>query len=127
MKKESIDENVVSNKKIENRKSSVKNDNLFDSIGRNAEPILKILTQLAKDILEYNKGERDFETQMEKDEKKFNTRMGVIAALLVVFVVSVAAWLTFLNKIDGATFTFLLGIVVGYMLLFFRDAIFPNS
>ncbi len=50
------------------------------------------------------------------------TRVGVPAVFLVV---AAAGLLTYLDKVDGSAFTFLLGLVVGYVLSFVRDAIAP--
>lgn len=58
-------------------------------------------------------------------ESEYSVRMTVIAAGMVVFVVATAAALTYVDKIDGSTFTFLLGLIVGYVLTFIRDAIKP--
>jgi hypothetical protein len=43
----------------------------------------------------------------------------------VVLIVLVAGTLTYLDKVDGSTFTFLLGTVVGYVLTFIREWIAP--
>jgi len=49
--------------------------------------------------------------------------MSLFAVLLVAFIVLVAGLLTWKGKIDGSTFTFLLGLIVGYVLTFVRDQI----
>jgi hypothetical protein len=56
-------------------------------------------------------------------EIKFQKHMSLIAVMLVGFIVAVAGALTWLGKIDGSTFTFLLGLIVGYVLTFVRDQI----
>ncbi len=99
--------------------------NIIDSIGKNSEPILKILSQIAKDFLNYRAGEREFEIALEEKAIKFRQKMGYLAIILMIFIVSVSGFLTYVNEIDGATFTFLLGIIVGYMLLFFKESVFP--
>lgn len=109
----------------DNTEQSKEINNIIDSIGKNSEPILKILAQIARDILNYRAGEREFETALEEKAIKFRQKMGYIAVILMIFIVSISGFLTYVNKIDGATFTFLLGIIVGYMLLFFKESIFP--
>jgi len=58
-------------------------------------------------------------------EGRFKMRMAWIVAGLVALIVGVAATLTYFAKMDGSTFGFLLGLVVGYVLTFIRDAIYP--
>ncbi len=58
-------------------------------------------------------------------EGRFKIRMAWIVAGLVVFIVGGAGVLTYFGKVDGQTFGFLLGLVVGYVLTFIRDAIYP--
>lgn len=58
-----------------------------------------------------------------ESESKFRVRMALVAILLVGLVVATAAYMTYLGKLDGSTFGFLLGLVVGYVLTFIRDAI----
>lgn len=50
-------------------------------------------------------------------------RFSWLAVSMVAFIVLVAAFLTYRGKIDGSTFTFLLGLIVGYLLTFVRDQI----
>jgi hypothetical protein len=49
--------------------------------------------------------------------------MAWAAICVVAVIVGVAAFLTYHGKIDGSTFTFLLGLIVGYVLTFVRDQI----
>lgn len=56
-------------------------------------------------------------------EARFQTRMAGYAILVVIAVVGAAGFLTYEGKIDGSTFTFLLGLIVGYVLTFVRDQI----
>lgn len=52
-------------------------------------------------------------------------KMTWIVLIIVIMIVGVSGALTYLDKIDGSTFTFLLGLVVGYVLTFIRDTIRP--
>ncbi len=56
-------------------------------------------------------------------EIRFQKHMPLIALGTVAFIVGVAAFLTYEGKIDGSTFTFLLGLIVGYVLTFVRDQV----
>lgn len=53
----------------------------------------------------------------------FQKHMSLVALAVVVFIVGIAAFLTYRGKIDGSTFTFLLGLIVGYVLTFVRDQV----
>jgi len=56
-------------------------------------------------------------------EIRFQKHMSLIALAVVAFIVGIAALLTYKGKIDGSTFTFLLGLIVGYVLTFVRDQV----
>lgn len=68
-----------------------------------------------------------FEQTMNRHKAKavFDLRMAWIVMALIVVIVGIAGALTYLDKIDGATFTFLLGLIIGYVLTFIRDTIRP--
>ncbi len=63
--------------------------------------------------------------QFKKTSFKFSTTMSLIALIIVLIIVGSAGWLTYLEKIDGSTFTFLLGLVVGYALTFIQSLANP--
>src|SRR5258708_22330578 len=82
--------------------------NLIDLItilAEKADPIVKLLTTTIKG---YQDGK--------EREVRFQTRMAWVAVSVVVLIVGVSAFLTYHGKIDGSTFTFLLGLIVGYVL-----------
>jgi len=85
---------------------------LITILAEKADPILKLLTTTMDG---YQKGK--------EREGRFRTRMAWAAISVVVVIVGVAAFLTYHGKIDGSTFTFLLGLIVGYVLTFVRDQI----
>ncbi len=66
-----------------------------------------------------------FEQSIKRHKAKaaFDLRMAWIVLTIIFIIVGVSGALTYLDKIDGATFTFLLGLIVGYVLTFIRDAI----
>lgn len=76
------------------------------------QPIIKLLESIN------DRHDRD-----EQREIQFQTRMTWVAVLTVALIVVVATALTYLGKSDGSTFTFLLGLIVGYVLTFVRDQI----
>ena len=91
------------------------NPNLIDLINvlaDRADPVVKLLTAA---VTSYQKGQ--------ERENSFQKHMAWIALTVVVVIVGVAAILTYKGKIDGSTFTFLLGLIVGYVLTFVRDQI----
>ena len=53
----------------------------------------------------------------------FQIRMSLVALVVVLIVVGTASWLTYSEKLDGSSYGFLLGLIVGYVLTFVRDAI----
>jgi lipopolysaccharide export LptBFGC system permease protein LptF len=55
----------------------------------------------------------------------FQGRLALAALVVVLAIIATAAWLTHDGKLDGSTFGFLLGVVVGYVLTFVRDAVMP--
>jgi lipopolysaccharide export LptBFGC system permease protein LptF len=85
---------------------------LVNVVADRAKPLLDLITTTMQ---ERQKGITE--------ELRFQTRMAWVAITVVVVIVGVAAYLTFRNKIDGSTFTFLLGLIVGYVLTFVRDQI----
>lgn len=89
---------------------------LVNTVADRIEPVLKLVTTVM---------ERSLESQQQ--HARFRTHMAWIAVAVVALIVCTAAWLTYLGKIDGATMGFLLGLVVGYVLTFIRDAITPPS
>jgi len=58
---------------------------------------------------------------------RLQIKMAWAVIVVVVLIVAVAGALTYLDKIDGATFTFLLGLVLGYVLTFIRDTVQPPA
>lgn len=89
-------------------------DGFIEVISKNVEPLSTLITNVAEKYIAIQ--EREFE---------FSKTMGIIAVLVVAFVIVSATILTYYGKIDGATFTFLLGLIVGYVLTFVKESITP--
>ena len=85
---------------------------IIDKLADRADPIIKLLQATMES---YQKG-------VEREIRHSKT-MSLMATGLVVLIVLVAGSLTYVGKIDGSTFTFLLGLIVGYVLTFVRDQI----
>lgn len=85
---------------------------LINLIADKADPIVKLIST---SVDRYQSGQ--------EREIKFQVHMAWIAVSVVFSIIGVAAWLTYLGKVDGSTFTFLLGLIVGYVLTFIRDQI----
>jgi len=85
---------------------------IINVLSDRADPVVKLLTAA---VTSYQKGQ----------ERKigYQKHMALIALAVVVLIVGIAAELTYKGKIDGSTFTFLLGLIVGYVLTFVRDQI----
>jgi hypothetical protein len=90
--------------------------NLVSVIADRMDPLLKLLEAW----LGHSKDK-------EKTTEAHQRAMTVIVAVLVLVIVVSAGLLTYLDKVDGSTFTFLLGLVVGYVLTFVREAVFPRK
>jgi len=89
--------------------------NLIDIINvlaDKADPVVKLLTA---GVTSYQKGQ--------EREISFQKHMAWVALSVVVIIVGVAGLLTYKGKIEGSTFTFLLGLIVGYVLTFVRDQV----
>ncbi len=87
---------------------------LIDKVADRFEPIVKIIQTVAESNL-----------KSRQSDSKFRIHMAWIAAVVVTVIVGVATFLTFNDKMDGSTYGFLLGLIVGYVLTFIRDAIRP--
>ena len=87
---------------------------IIHTLADRADQLIKIVTQLC---------ERHLHAQEAK--ARFSIRMSLIACGVVLAIVVVAGIITFTGKIGGSTFTFLLGLTVGYILTFIRDSIQP--
>lgn len=100
-------------KKIDLNSLGVK-EGLIEVISKNVEPISTLITNVSEKYIAIQ--EREFE---------FNKTMGIIAVIVVGLIIISAAILTYFEKIDGSTFTFLLGLIVGYVLTFVKETITP--
>lgn len=89
--------------------------NVVDLIAILADKADPIVTLLKTTIQGYQSGKQR--------EVRFQTHMAWVAVSVVLVIILVAAFLTYHGKIDGSTFTFLLGLIVGYVLTFVRDQI----
>ncbi len=87
---------------------------LLEMVAEKADPLVKLMTSYAESKLKRT-----------ESEARLHTRMAWIAVAVVGLVVITAAGLTYVDKVDGSTFTFLLGLIVGYVLTFIKDSIQP--
>jgi uncharacterized membrane protein len=85
---------------------------LINAVADRVKPIIDLITSTMQ---ERQKGI--------KEELRFQVHMAWVAISVVIAIVVVAAVLTYFGKIDGSTFAFLLGLIVGYVLTFVRDQI----
>lgn len=89
-------------------------EGLIEVISKNVEPISTLITNISEKYIAIK--EREFE---------FSKTMATIAVIVVALIIVSAAILTYFEKIDGSTFAFLLGLIVGYVLTFVKDTITP--
>lgn len=106
----------MNNKNKDDAKPTKKQNekNLIDLLAEHEKPISNLINLIADKFLRH-----------QERETKFSFRMSGLLAGIVIFIVSIASILTYYNKIDGSTFTFLLGLIVGYVLTFFTGLIYP--
>ena len=87
---------------------------IINTIADRAEPLIGIVKQVAEHVL-----------QSQQARSRFSLHMSLVAGGIVTLIVVAAGLLTYAGKVDGSTFGFLLGLVVGYVLTFIRDSIRP--
>lgn len=102
-------------------------NSLIEAIGKNVEPIRLLISELAEKWLKIKESEFEFNKKMIESELEFNKRMVYSVVLIVVLIIISASILTFYNKIEGSTFTFLLGLIMGYILTFIKEIAFPKG
>lgn len=93
-------------------------------------PILLIVDRLAdraEPLIEIFKAFAERSAQAQATKVKFRIGMTIVAVVTVLSLVGAATFLTYVGKIEGSTFGFLLGLIIGYMLTFIRDAIGPTA
>ena len=106
---------------IEEQSEKKINKTPLETIIENEKPISNLIDKVNETINNI----ADKILRHQEHEKKFSIKMSVLLAVLIIFIIIVASLLTFYNRIDGSTFTFLLGLIVGYILTFFTGAIYP--
>ena len=87
--------------------------------------VINVFCDRVGPVLEYIKTLFEQYTRREQLLARGRFKMTWVAFFIVALIVIVAGVLTYVDKIDGSTFTFLLGLVVGYTLTFVREAINP--
>jgi hypothetical protein len=114
------DENTVNNNTAADQKTINESDtsmaDLINVIADRVDPVINIIRTFAENNL-----------KSRQSDSKFRIHMAWIAVTVVAIIVGVATFLTFVGKLDGSTYGFLLGLILGYMLTFIRDAIKPNK
>lgn len=102
--------------KPEARTESVPLVDIINVVGDRAEAITKLITTV------YERRLAQFDAQ-----SKLARHLSVMAAAIILVIVGSAAGLTYVGKMDGSSFGLLLGVVVGYLLNFIRDALKPKG
>ena len=89
---------------------------IINVIADRVDPVIHIIKTIAESSL-----------NSRRSDSQFRIHMAWIAVAVVAIIVGVATFLTFKGKLDGSTYGFLLGLIVGYVLTFIRDAISPDK
>jgi len=103
-------------------KQATRIHDLENKIKNKTNPI-SILSDNTDNLISLISGVADKWLEFKKTNLKFTTTMSVFAFMIILLIVGSAGWLTYLGKIDGSTFTFLLGLIVGYALTFLQNMI----
>tara|TARA_R110002050_G_C8589190_1_gene484465 strand:- start:70 stop:510 length:441 start_codon:yes stop_codon:yes gene_type:complete len=86
---------------------------------------INLLSENADNLISLIKNSADKWLEHKKTSIGFSINMALFAAIIIISIVGSAGWLTYVGKIDGSTFTFLLGLIVGYALTFLQNMINP--
>lgn len=102
-------------------------DTIIEAIAKNVEPIRLLISELADKWLKIKESEFEFNKKMVESELTFNKKMVNTIVIIVVIIIISASVLTYTDKIEGSTFTFLLGLILGYMLTFVKEITAPKG
>lgn len=84
-------------------------------IAENAPQLGQLVKEISSEWLQHS-----------RTSHSFNLRMTTLAVAVVLVVVAASGFLTWTGQLDGSTFAFLLGLIVGYILTFIRQSIAPE-
>jgi hypothetical protein len=98
--------------------------NLKLELKQKTNPI-NLLSENADNLISLIKNTADKWLEIKKTNIGFSVKMAFFASMIVLIIVGSAGWLTYVGKVDGSTFTFLLGLIVGYVLTFMQNLINP--
>lgn len=105
---------------VEKKKNKIQK-HILEILADNEKPLSNLIDKVNKTI-------ENVSTQFlrhKKSDIRFSLNMAVMLTILISLIVIVATILTIYNKIDGSALTFLFGLLIGYMLTFVREAIYP--
>lgn len=94
---------------------------------RAGNSLMNVISLNFKEIIELGKEYFQHQKGINKSGVRFSLGLSIIAAFIILIIVGAAGFLTYHNKIDGSTFTFLLGTIVGYLITFIQKAISPDQ
>jgi hypothetical protein len=89
---------------------------IVNVVAERVDPLIKLVETFAQKSL-----------STREVDAGFRKHMAWVAVTIVTLIVVAASVLTFIDKLDGSTYGFLLGLIVGYVLTFIRDAIQPRD
>jgi hypothetical protein len=87
--------------------------------------VIDTLADRSKELLQLVGGVMGEQRLRRAGEGRFRLWMAIVTGVFLLVIVGTVAGLTYAGKVDGSSFTFLLGVVVGAMLALMRDMIMP--
>jgi uncharacterized membrane protein len=120
-------ESRITSQPMRNEPNSPSLDVIIEAIAKNVEPIRLLISELADKWLKIKESEFEFNKKMVESELTFNKKMVDTVVIIVVIIIISASVLTYTDKIEGSTFTFLLGLILGYMLTFVKEITAPKG
>lgn len=89
---------------------------IVNAVADRAENLVKLITAISE-------GSR----KAQEARAQFSIRIAWVAVVVVLLIVGVSGFLTYVGKVDGSAFSFLIGVVIGYLLTFLREAVTPGT
>ena len=89
---------------------------IINVVADRIEPIVQLWTTVSQERL-----------KEQQAQARFQTRLSWVAVAVIALIVGTSAFFAYSDKLDGSTFAFLMGTVVGYVLTFLRGWIVPNE
>lgn len=80
-------------------------EDFIEAISRNADSLIKLITNLSERYIAIKEG-----------QFKFHINLGIFVFSTIGLMIILSGILVYFNKLNGESFTFLLGLISGYMI-----------